>query len=75
MTRLPRVDSARRFLDDAKRFVAPAAIAIGFPLILFGCFLATSRNRADQRPVEQLAPIHTRQLLTHLRMAKLSVGC
>jgi drug/metabolite transporter (DMT)-like permease len=32
-------------------------IAIGFPLILFGCFLATSRNRADQRPVEQLAPI------------------
>ena len=32
-------------------------IAIGFPLILFGCFLATSRNRADRRPIEQLAPI------------------
>jgi drug/metabolite transporter (DMT)-like permease len=32
-------------------------IAIGFPLILFGCFLATSRNRADQRLGGQVAPI------------------
>jgi drug/metabolite transporter (DMT)-like permease len=32
-------------------------IAIGFPLILFGCFLATSRNRADRGSIEQLAPI------------------
>jgi drug/metabolite transporter (DMT)-like permease len=32
-------------------------IAVGFPLILVGCFLATSRNRAARRPAGQQAPV------------------
>src|SRR5450432_2736454 len=32
-------------------------IAVGFPLILVGCFLATSRNRVSGRPVGQPEPI------------------
>ena len=32
-------------------------IAIGFPLILLGCFLATSRNRSRSAAVQQVDPI------------------
>jgi quinohemoprotein ethanol dehydrogenase len=49
MTRLPRVDSARRFLDDAKGFVAPAAIAIGLGLAI-SCSSAFAQNAAKGSP-------------------------
>ena len=49
MTRLPRVHSARRFLDDAKGFVAPATIAIGFGLAI-SCSSAFAQNAAKGSP-------------------------